>query len=242
MKSIVWVCVAVLSVIVIPQAQAQVLPDSYPANTEIIGLLEMPGVFSRGEAGGVHGSDNPMPAVVYSAPLSRSRVLLETIRATDLEYREYRYESGAAAVYERLDGWFRVKLADGGPYGWVAAGGDTMRFHPLSKLLRNRLNYLTAHWDGLLWESPPGTAASEGLVRSSIRHGFKQLNEYPATVIDVKETEKGLWLNVQIPRVDPCSPDGDDSTLGMDNVLEEGWVPAFSSSGKLTAWFYSRGC
>lgn len=28
----------------------------------------------------------------------------------------------------------------------------------------------------------------------------------------------------------------------IPHIVQSGWVPAYSPDGKLTAWFYSRGC
>lgn len=223
-------------------ARADLFPVSQPSGSDIIGLLDMPGVFSMGEADRTDVTTAPKFATVHSAPMARSRILLEAARPGNLEYREYGYEQGAASVYERLGGWFRVKLSQGGPYGWVAEDDASAHFYPVSDLLQRRLGYLTADWNGQLWDKPPAPAVSKGMVRPSIRHGYEQLTVYPASVTETRQTARGLWLKVQVLRADPCMTSRDSGAHADDDLLEHGWVPAYSGEGKLTSWFYSRGC
>jgi hypothetical protein len=52
---------------------------------------------------------------------------------------------------------------------------------------------------------------------------------------DDSGTLQDAWLLVVLT-------DGTICDGGSRAVIAAGWVPAYSTSGKVTAWYYSRGC
>ena len=107
---------------------------------------------------------------------------------------------------------------------------DAGTFHPIAELLVNRLSYLNENWDGWIWPSPGAGHPTES---SAIRRAGRK--EYPVNIVASEAIGGSLFLQVEILDRDPC--DGEEV-----KVLESGWVPAYTPDGKITAWFYSRGC
>jgi hypothetical protein len=206
------------------------LPKPGHPGAELLGLLELPTVLNLDEPGASSPPPRlPQPPVeVRSAPADGAALLGAIRSAADVVTRESDYERKAAVVLEQRPGWYRIALPNDRS-GWLRAAGAG-RFHPLSELIVNRLNYLTGHWDGWVWPDP-----GAGHPVRSDRKRREGRQEYPANVVAVEEIGGTLWLRVELLSADPC--DG-----GSPTVVSGGWVPAYSPEGKLTAWFHARGC
>ena len=200
------------------------LPAPGDAHAELIGLIELPSVLSTGD------SAAPPPAaavVVRSQPRAEAAIVAEIRSRRDLITREHSYEARSAVVRERRGGWFRVAIDDR-KSGWID-GRDGGPFHPIPDLLINRLCYLNDHWDGWVWPEP-----GAGYPIDVGKHPEGR-SEFPVRVIGTQDLAGTLWLQVELLTHSPC--EGDEP-----KVQAGGWVPAYTPEGKLTAWFYSRGC
>jgi hypothetical protein len=220
-----------------PDEDPDPVPAAKPGPNALIGLLQLPQVFGPPEQGGVGAAEDPGTVTLHAGPDVTSERLGMLSAIDDFEFREYTCEGAAAVVYEEADGWYRIGLRTrrlgGRDSAWVNAGGAG-DFLPIGALLVNRLAYLNSHWDGRLWPWPPdrprsrGTPAPGGADRGSAR-------AYPVNVLETRTLDRGLWLRVETLSGDPC--DG-----GTPEVLDRGWVPAYSDSGQLVAGFHARGC
>lgn len=206
-----------------PRASATaVLPLPGDPHARLVGLLELPGLLPSAD-----GTPALSRSIVLRAAPADGAAPLATVRApAELATREYDYEAPGAVVTARRDGWYRLRLADGRD-GWLDAAAAG-RFHPLAELVVNRLNYLTRHWDGWIW---PAAGAGHPQVGGRRVPG----DEQPARVLAAESIADTLWLQVEILDRDPCAD-------GEARVVHAGWVPAYTPSGELIAWFHSRGC
>ncbi|HEX9895121.1 MAG TPA: hypothetical protein VGA78_14415 [Gemmatimonadales bacterium] len=144
------------------------------------------------------------------------------------ETREHGYEEESVVVYRRQGDWYLVGLRDGGR-AWVSEHG-LGAFYPLNQLVVNRLNWLTESWDTRLRQVPDLTAPA---VEVDVPRARRQ--ETPATVLEARPAGGTLWFRVEVLDTSPCEG-------GTPRVVATGWIPAWGSDGKPTAWFYSRGC
>jgi len=198
--------------------------------TSVIGLLELPSVLGHdGDAAVNPPPSVPRRAIPVFTGSERSKIG-ELGKASDFQREEHTYEGESVVVYEREgNAWYRVGLGkDGRRTAWVRAE-DAGTFRPIGALLVESAAYLDADWDGRLWNEPGGSA------RASTKKKRGAREEYAADVVGTREVDGALWLHVRLYAGDPCE-DGDTSTD------EEGWVPAYTQRGALTAWFWSRGC
>ncbi|MBI4517663.1 MAG: hypothetical protein HY699_17800 [Deltaproteobacteria bacterium] len=206
------------------------LPKPGHPHAELIGLLELVTVLNLDEP----GASSPPPRLpsavieVMASPESGAAVVAQIRLPTDIITRELDYERKAAVVLEQRAAWYRIALPHDRS-GWLSArlAGP---FHPFAELIVNRLSYLTAHWDGWIWPDPgAGNPVNANVKQSEGRH------EYPVNVRGTQDLAGTLWLQVEILSASPCEG-------GSPKTVISGWVPAYSPEGKLTAWFYSRGC
>ncbi len=199
-------------------------PRANPEPDSILGLLVLSGVFGPGETGGVIAADPVVPLPLYPSPENGLEPVLLVDDASELAWREYAYEAGAAVVIGRHDGWHRIRLADGGD-GWVRPE-HADRFLPLAELYAGAMTYMTHAWSGRLWRKGRG-----GWRAFGIQHG----DETPVAVVAVQARGDSLWLEVEIPKMSPC--DG-----GGSEIRDHGWVPAWNKEGEQNIWMFSRGC
>jgi hypothetical protein len=199
-----------------PPSGQPVLPLPGDPHAELRGLLALPALTA--------GPTPQRGLTLYRAPDTESAVLAEVSRLDELMTRELAGEQPAAVVAARRDGWYELTLRDG-RRGWVPAS-DAGAFRDLAALLTNRLNYLTAEWDGWLWPS-----SGAGYPAKGPRSG----NETPARIVGSETVGDTLWLQVEVLDRSPCDGPG-------ERVVQGGWVPAFTPAGKLVAWYYARGC
>jgi len=105
----------------------------------VVGLVELPSVFGKFDPNGPPGLVRPshVQAVpIYSHPSSNSSVVGQISGLESIETKEFDYEAPAAIVYEIVDGWVLIHIADSSKieFGWVSphARGP---IHPLMDLL-----------------------------------------------------------------------------------------------------------
>jgi hypothetical protein len=221
----------------ISQAPAAAAPPSGPRlplpgdpNAELIGLLELPSILNLDEP----GSSSPPPRLppqaipVYSMPDASSAEVGRILKPADVSTREFDYERKAVVVRERRAGWYRIALA-GGKLGWLRAE-VVGPFHPFAEMIVNRLSYLTAAWDGYVWPEP---GAGYPIEHTPWRSSERQ--EQPAEVLSTEDIGGTLWLQVRVLSASPCEG-------GTPKVLLGGWIPAYTPEGRVTTWFYPRGC
>jgi hypothetical protein len=118
---------------------------------------------------------------------------------------------------------FRIIAGADASEGWISSGAP---FHTLEALItdKDKLTYLTHHWDKKLYSKPDGKART--LRSKRTEHTYEPLEH--RWVGDL------LWIRVKV--ITTLCDDDKEQTLGT------GWVRAFRDDGSLVAWFYSRGC
>ncbi len=92
------------------------------------------------------------------------------------------------------------------------------------------LAFLNGAWDGRVFSEAAGTVFTRSEVRN--RPGRE---EYAVEILEVRETAAGTWLHLEIYSNSPCS----DPT---PSVVHAGWVPAYTTDGRLVAGVYPGGC
>ena len=210
----------------------------------LAGLLSLPEVFGDGPCDRFVAEDVPLYASPEAPSAGAIRVVTpwtfppeggcqglevharrsEAETPLPLPVEEFEYESVGAIVLEQRGRWFRVRLADGS--AWLRAT-ERDRFHPLERLLKDGLTYLTSDWDRQLSSQPAGRvrkARVAGQAETSVR------------VIRSTLANGELWLYVEVMSHSGC--EGGDEP----RVVDRGWVPAQGPSGLRVIWFYSRGC
>ena len=213
-----------------------VMPAATPGEDALIGLVLLPGIFGPPERGGVLPAANPVAVPIYDAPEGGARKLAELEEIDDFEYREYTYEGGAAVVYERRPGWYRIgvraAMETDRTSAWLSAKSAGALLD-LSDLLVGSQAYLNEHWDGYVWTAPEGGMRG-GLSKLKRNRDPNAREEYAARVVDVREIGDGVWLQIEMLS-GSCSG-------GAPSVVDSGWVPAYAESGDLVAWLNARGC
>jgi hypothetical protein len=212
--------------------------------TRIVGLLRLPEVFGDGACDRFIPQEVPL----YNAPES-ARVIgvirvdqgstplnnggCEALRvgvhtpaktASDpLPTKEIGYEEAGAIVLARRGEWFQIRLATGA--AWIRSSPRDS-FHPLDQLLLDGLTYLTEAWDGRL---APSAGAPGRPARVEARSSQPSVR-----IIRSQQLRGNLWFELEVI-TSPC----EDPNV---QVLDRGWVSAYTTSGEPAMWFYSRGC
>src|SRR6056297_122009 len=190
-------------------------PDpTEPDNRTLVGLLDVSGFSHAGHA----------------RLLERAERDAELIAQPDgyegLQVREIGYEVPAAVVYAHVDGWYKLRTADG-VFGWLPpdyAG----TFFSYTDLLVRRLAYVPVPWHGFVWPSP-GAGLPLRVLLPEGKH------EHPVEVLETQIVGGSPWFRINLLPTSPC--EGGESAQGTG-----GWVPAYREDGTPLAWFYSRGC
>lgn len=209
--------------------QESQLPPSKAAADELIGLLDLPGLFGPGESGGPQAAQPIVPLALYPSADTAGESIAKLDDPWAVQTREYSYEAPAAVVLEQQSNAYRIALKNGAT-GWVAAA-DAGRFMGLADLLPGSLAYLTPAWDGGLW-----TLQQLAGVGHWHRLRLKDAGAEAAIVVEeVRNTSAGPWLRIGIYDGEVCA--GPEPPIRW-----RGWIPAYSEAGRLTAWFHSRGC
>ncbi|MSU44682.1 hypothetical protein EXS45_00660 [Candidatus Nomurabacteria bacterium] len=192
----------------------------------VIGILEIPNL-PLPEEGFEENGKLIKPLKIYN--LSKNGTLVTTAMTfQDLELKEYTYEGSGVVIYKMEDQSYQIKLNDG-TKGWIMYENKQV-FHPIENLLSQGMAYLTTTWNGKLYATPEMKQATDFQQTLSYFNSESSIN-----VLDIKKDSNGqTWMKIQII-TSPC-------TNGESKTLEEGWIPMYSTSGDLNAWFYSRGC
>ncbi len=189
-----------------------------PQPDSIVGLVTIPRLMAQQEA--------PQgPVAAFATPRGHcGRTML--LSADELVTREVDYEVAAAVVHEVRDGRYRLGLSDTDRGATVWLPRESVgRYYPLADLLQARMTYLTSDWDGFVWPHPEaGQPQRPGVPAETVVKVLGSLRSGTAT-----------WLQLEIYSGDPCQ--GEDPV-----VVDTGWVPAWSDEGRVTVWFWSRGC
>ncbi len=188
-----------------------------PQNSVVIGLLDLKTL--------PHGG----PAILYAEPRKSAAQAGMVADWADVDFRESGYEVPAAVVFAESGGWYRLRLADG-RFGWLAPE-QAGTYFPYAELIPNRLNYLTAAWNGLVWPEPGASLP----FRHRPTADAASRGEHPARVLDAQRVADSLWFRVEIL-------DGDECSQRTPQTVLSGWVPAYGDGGQPTAWYYARGC
>lgn len=170
---------------------------------------------------------------VFARPDADAPVLAMIDAADALATREVGYEVPAAAVYDRVEGWSRVRLADGRS-GWIPPE-DSGTWFPYADLPVRRLSYLTPAWSGYIW---PDVGAG---LPVRFERAEAHIEEQPVQVLETRMLGGMLWFRVSILMGSPC--DGPDAA----RPAAGGWVPGYGTSAtgeefEPAVWFWSRGC
>lgn len=136
--------------------------------------------------------------------------------------KEYRYEAPAAIVLETQNDWFKLKTSSGS--GWIK-GTKKGEYFSLKHLFENKMAYIEST-SGIKVFREPSVYDSIGLVS----------NSDSVNIIKTVNVDNKYWHHIQIMDSSGCESNE------PPEVLYEGWVPAHTATGKLTTWFYSRGC
>jgi hypothetical protein len=207
------------------------VPLSAVGQNSIEGLVEIPALHSRVNSGARGTAIGPVP--LFAAPNDTSDVSVVVRDRRELESREHGYEQISAVVYSREANsgggfWYQVRfIGEGGPsFAWLnqtAAGTYRM----VQELVRSGLAFLTADWDGRLFEAPSTGSPAQFFPDLDQRQGVRVIDSY-------QRGGEALWYLLAIVR-GTCD-------VGPIEVIATGWVPAHSSSGGDTVWYHSRGC
>ncbi len=103
---------------------------------------------------------------------------------------------------------------------WIKAA-ETDDFTSMPQVLTNHLAYLNQHWDGRLWKSPDG---ADGYLTSNTKDPGLAQEEYAAAFSNPTQTDTGTWVYVTLHRGESCD-------RSKDTIIDEGWVPAWSTKG-----------
>ena len=212
----------------------------------VVGLVEIPRLFgASGSEDGPPGSAPPVPGAavtLFHEPNDRSTVALTIRDREELDVREHGYEELSAAAYGRRAGWFLLRSKDK-HFAWLSPR-DAGEFRPYPQLFKDALVYLTRDWDRTLRDAPGGKIKSRvppdpddpSTVDPERDWGNAGVRPADVVVVALREHAGEWWAHV---RVGPslCASDTDPPP-----VIAEGWVPAYSKTGRPTLWFYSRGC
>lgn len=203
---------------------------------KVIGLVEIPGLFGTVDPKGPPGQTPPKVSraiKLYAEPGEKAKVLAELSKSDDILTSEHGYEERSALVFGQSGNWFLVKTAS--LQGWLRPQ-DAGIFRSYETLIKNGLAYLNGNWDGRLYATP---ALSKNFkIDSAAKRGEEGGNPMDAARADVKLLQSKsvngvLWFQVQ---------QSEDRCEGKEKLGKTGWVPAYTSDGKLQFWFFSRGC
>ncbi len=218
------------------------------AQDRVIGLLQLPAVFSEGPC----KPFEPRPVSIYAA--ADAKLVIGTIEVDqnwsfaphggceglevsvhqgearrELPTREYDYEAPAAIVLDQQGQMFKIRIAEKST-GWVqSAPARFMSFETLMEEFTG-VTFFTVSFDGALRAAPGATVSNP--PTASAKPGL------PARVIETRRLGDRLWLNVEVLNHSMC----DAAASGPPELAATGWLLAHADNGEPTVWFASRGC
>ncbi|MEL7063079.1 MAG: hypothetical protein AAFP00_05035 [Bacteroidota bacterium] len=156
----------------------------------------------------------------------------------DFELMETSYEYKELSVYGMDGDWVRVKLK--GESVWLRVE-PTDQFTSYLSLIEGRLAYTTDS------EFPTASSAGGETVQFEITPEMQNtIGDYDNWVpsIEVVETKslseevgKSEWIKIRVLDQEPC-----ERYDLPPEIVFEGWIPAYLSSGDVSVWYYPRGC
>ncbi|MBN1574808.1 MAG: SH3 domain-containing protein [Deltaproteobacteria bacterium] len=203
--------------------ESEVMPDE-SERLCIIGLLE---VHQLNEMLALtESAHKPGPLKFYSEPDSKSKVIAEISDPKYLIIREHDYYFQSLETYKETEGWYLASFILDGvkKTGWISPA-DVVEFRSLQKLLTNSLTYLTDDWDGRISKEPKDSGTYEYFTSP----------DTDVRMVDSKQVGPELWLKIEILSPSPCE-------AAETKVVKVGWIKAYSKTGNVNVWFYSRGC
>jgi len=213
------------------------------AEEPIIGLLTLPEVLGEGPCDDFSPEDIPLysgmdkkltsgkikvdkfwtfPALGGCEGLTVNTYMGDGQKGYALLTKEYRYEAPAAIVLETQNDWFKLKTSTGS--AWIQKTKQGQYF-PLENLIKNKMAYIEST-SGIKVFREPSIYDSIGLVS----------NSDSVNIIKTVNIDNKYWIHIQIMENSICESNE------SPEVLYEGWIQAHTDTGKLTTWFYSRGC
>ena len=140
--------------------------------------------------------------------------------------REHGYEMKSLEAYKEAEGWYMAGFISDGvrKTGWISPA-DVVEFRSFKELLVNSMTYLTDDWDGRVWKEPNVDAP----------YSYFTLPYTDVNIVDSKSVGPELWFKVEILSVGPCEAE-------EPKIVVVGWIKAYSKTGDVNVWFYSRGC
>ncbi len=217
-----------------PNALTDIAPPvSAPRDGQVIGYLQLNGVLNRNVDRGVAvvpgTGKSPLPVFVEA---NGTKVEIVKIADPDQIVTDNHDEWRSALVYAREPDWFKIGLTGQGKRKVWVREADAGSYKTMPEILTGQLAFLGEHWDGRLWASPDGEG---GYLHTAIKNPGLQRQEYSSTFTELRETDSGPWLKVQLHESDPCEG-------GEISVAAVGWVPAWSQDGRLVGGYHPRGC
>jgi hypothetical protein len=206
------------------------LPASLMAQDRIVGLVEIPALHSRLNAGLPDATIGPV--TLFAEPNQEAEVAIVLRNRKQLESREHGYDQISAAVYD-VEGdpsgfsWYRLRYIDAEEpiFGWLNQA-DAGEYRDVHMLIGSGLAYLTNEWDRRIFEGPKSDAPARA---------FEGLEAEPdVRIIDVRSEGGERWYLLALVR-GSCTGDPLE-------VSATGWVPAYAGTGGNTVWYRSRGC
>lgn len=218
------------------------------AQDRVIGLLQLPTIFSEGPC----KPFEPRPVSIYSdvdakqvigtiqvdqmwsfAPHGGCEGLQVSVHQgqaqRELPTREYDYEAPAAVVLDQQGPMFKIRIGET-QAGWVqSAPARFMSFESLMEEFTG-VTYFTTAFDGALRAAPGATVANQPTARA--KPGL------PARVIETRRLGDRLWFHVEVINHSMC----DAAASGPPETIANGWLAAHGEDGEPTVWFASRGC
>ena len=156
----------------------------------------------------------------------------------DFELMETSYEYKELSVYGMDGDWARVKLK--GESVWLRVE-PTDQFTSYLSLIEGRLAYTTES------EFPAASSAGGETVQIEIAPEMQNTTgAYEGWVpsIEVIETKslsdevgKSEWIKIRVLDQEPC-----ERYELPPEIVFEGRIPAYLSSGDVSVWYYPRGC
>jgi hypothetical protein len=196
----------------------------------IVGLVEIPALHNRLNSGAPETELGPVTLFAEPNQLNAS-VVVRNWR--ELESREHGYEQVSAAVFGREPSprggfWYQLKYVSGDQptFGWLnqTDAGQYRGIH--SFIYSEGMTYLTDEWDGQVFEAPGDDAPIKEVSGLEERQGTR--------VIDIRSEGDQRWYLVAFVR--------GFCTGEPLEVVDTGWVRAYSESGGNAVWYFPRGC